>query len=139
MHTQQPITYEKKRIKNSAYIFFWTISWGATFVVASAAVNVWWPENIAVLIAALATNISLMICVIIAHWKWLKDLDDLQRQIQLYSMAFTLSVTWLITTLLILLEGVENLPIGRWHSEILVVVMSLSLVLGNIIGMRKAA
>lgn len=88
MHTQQPITYEEKRIKNTIYIFFWTISWGATFVFASAAVKIWWPESTAVLIAAIATHISLLICVIIAHWNWLKGLDDLQRQIQLYLVKY---------------------------------------------------
>jgi len=138
MNTPQSDTYEERSIKNTKNIFFWSITWGVTFVAASASVKLWWPENSIVLIGAVATHISLMICAINAHWKWLKSLDDLQRQMHLYSMAFTLGATWLVTTLLILLK-VEQFSFGRWHLEIIVIVMALSWALGNVIGMRRSA
>jgi hypothetical protein len=74
-----------------------------------------------------------------AHQVWLKGLDELQQQIQLYSMAFTLGLTWIAITLLLLLSSAGIFEIGKFHLPILAVVMAVVGTLGSLIGMRKAS
>jgi hypothetical protein len=77
-------------IKGTARLALWTLAWVATLALARFGPGSLWDSQPVPGWAAIAGNIAVGIGLIIAHARYLQDLDELQRKIMLDAMAVTL-------------------------------------------------
>ncbi len=81
-------------IKLTARFMFWTIAWVATVALASFGPKFLWDSQPAVSWAAVAINVAAGIGWIVAHARFLRGIDELQRKIMQDALAVTLGVGW---------------------------------------------
>jgi hypothetical protein len=122
--------------KNTLRLFFWTVAWVlATAGVAFGSKNLWnfntWLTIIAVLI-----HIGLGLGMIRVFKQYLLGLDELQRKIQLDAMALSLGIGLVLGCSYEMLEDIKLIP---FEPEIphLLILMSLTYVVGTVLGHRK--
>ena len=134
--------------KNTLRLFFWTVAWvlatagwagistSAFFEqIAFGSKNLWnfntWLTIIAVLI-----HIGLGLGMIRVFKQYLLGLDELQRKIQLDAMALSLGIGLVLGSSYELLEDIKLIP---FEPEIphLLILMSLTYVVGTVLGHRK--
>ncbi len=139
MKTMKSENYAQRNCKNTRSVLLWSFLWGFSLLVAVFALKFWWPQSIAMLSILILVHLSCALGALKAHQVWLKGLDELQQQIQLHSMAFTLGLTWIAITFLMLLSSTGIFEIGQFHLPILAVVMAVVGAVGNLVGMRKAS
>jgi len=122
--------------KNTLRLFLWTVAWVlATAGVAFGSKNLWnfntWLTIIAVLI-----HIGLGLGMIRVFKQYLLGLDELQRKIQLDAMALSLGIGLVLGCSYEMLEDIKLIP---FEPEIphLLILMSLTYVVGTVLGHRK--
>ena len=122
--------------KNTKRLFFWSVVWVlATAGVAFGPKNLWnfntWLTIIAVLI-----HIGLGLGMIRVFKQYLLGLDELQRKIQLDAMALSLGIGLVLGSSYEMLEDIKLIP---FEPEIphLLILMSLTYVVGTVLGHRK--
>ena len=79
--------------KATARLALWTLAWVATFALASFGPEHLWDSDVASW-AAVAANLAVGIGWIVAHARYLRGIDELQRKIMQDAMAVTLGVGW---------------------------------------------
>ena len=139
MDTLNLDNYSQRNIKNSKSMMIWSALWGGSLAAACFAFKFWWYQNELVFIIAVIIHLGCAIGALKAHQTWLKGLDELQQKIQLHSMAFTLGVTWIGITLLLLVSTSGFIKIDAFYLPILAGVMAVVGVIGNLIGLRKVS
>ena len=122
--------------KNTKRLFFWSVIWAlATAGVGFGPKNLWnfntWLTIIAVLI-----HIGLSLGMIRVFKQYLQGLDELQRKIQLDAMALSLGIGLVLGSSYEMLEDIKLIP---FEPEIphLLILMSLTYVVGTVLGNRK--
>ena len=122
--------------KNTKRLFFWSVVWVlATAGVSFGSKNLWdfntWLTTIAVLI-----HIGLGLGMIRVFKQYLQGLDELQRKIQLDAMALSLGIGLVLGSSYEMLEDIKLIP---FQPEIphLLILMSLTYVVGTVLGNRK--
>jgi len=122
--------------KKTLRLFLWTVAWVlATAGVAFGSKNLWnfntWLTIIAVLI-----HIGLGLGMIRVFKQYLLGLDELQRKIQLDAMALSLGIGLVLGCSYEMLEDIKLIP---FEPEIphLLIMMSLTYVVGTVLGHRK--
>ena len=122
--------------KNTSRLFIWSVVWVlVTAGVAFSPKNIWnfntWLTIIAVLV-----HIGLGLGMIRAFKQYLLGLDELQRKIQLDAMALSLGIGLVLGSSYELLEDIKLIP---FQPEIphLIILMSLTYVVGCVLGHRK--
>ena len=122
--------------KNTKRLFFWSVIWVlATAGVGFGPKNLWnfhtWLTIIAVLI-----HIGLGLGMIRVFKQYLQGLDELQRKIQLDAMALSLGIGLVLGSSYEMLEDIKLIP---FQPEIphLLILMSLTYVVGTVLGNRK--
>ena len=122
--------------KNTSRLFIWSVVWVlVTAGVAFGPKNIWnfntWLTIIAVLV-----HIGLGLGMIRAFKQYLLGLDELQRKIQLDAMALSLGIGLVLGSSYELLEDIKLIP---FQPEIphLIILMSLTYVVGCVLGHRK--
>jgi len=79
----------------STRLALWTLAWAATLVFANFGPRHLWDLQSAVASwAAVATNLAVGIGWIVAHARYLRGIDELQRKIMQDALAITLGVGW---------------------------------------------
>jgi hypothetical protein len=79
--------------KATARVALWTLAWVATFALASFGPEHLWDSDVASW-AAVAANLAVGIGWIVAHARYLRAIDELQRKIMQDALAVTLGVGW---------------------------------------------
>jgi hypothetical protein len=79
--------------KATARLALWTLAWVATFALASFGPEHLWDSDVASW-AAVAANLAAGIGWIVAHARYLRGTDELQRKIMQDALAVTLGVGW---------------------------------------------
>lgn len=79
--------------KATARLALWTLAWVATFALASFGPEHLWDSDVASW-AAVAANLAVGIGWIVAHARYLRGIDELQRKIMQDALAVTLGVGW---------------------------------------------
>lgn len=79
-------------VRNVAQLALWVLAWLATLALASFGPAHLWDSQAAVSWVAIAGNIAVGGGLIVAHGRYLQNLDELQRKILLDAMAVTLGV-----------------------------------------------
>ena len=134
--------------KNTLRLFFWTVAWvlatagwagistSAFFEqIAFGSKNLWNFKTLLIIIAVLV-HIGLGLGMIRVFKQYLLGLDELQRKIQLDAMALSLGIGLVLGSSYELLEDIKLIP---FEPEIphLLILMSLTYVVGTVLGHRK--
>ena len=119
-----------REAKSSLRVAIWSVSWGAAVALGAAAVHFPAPKRL-VGIAALIIYSGISLGTIRAYMRWLKVLDEMQRKIQLETMAMTLGALWMAFGGLLILNAAEIIYIDRWEVSLLVVLAGLGMAVGS--------
>ncbi|MCC6705326.1 MAG: hypothetical protein IT334_10650 [Thermomicrobiales bacterium] len=93
MQTQTRTEGYQDSIKATFQLFLWTFAWGATLALAKFGPESLWDSD-TMSWAAVALNVGIGIGWIVAHARYLRAIDELQRKIMQDALAITLGVTW---------------------------------------------
>lgn len=86
------MTYNQSLKKNTARLALWTFLWMVSLAIVSFG-SIWiWDENTTISLIFIIINILMGIGMIMANRRYLKSLDELQRQMALETMGITLGV-----------------------------------------------
>jgi hypothetical protein len=121
-------------IKASARLALWTVAWVATLALARFGPRLLWDSQPVASWAAVATNLAVGIGWIVAHARYLRGIDELQRKIMQDALAITLGVgfvggfAYVVANAADLIADVNNgvLP------ALLAVVYMIAIVVGHI-------
>lgn len=125
-----------REAKSSLRVAIWSVAWGGAVALgsaaAAAAAAVQLPApKLFVGIAALMIYSGISLGTIRAYIRWLKVLDEMQRKIQLETMAMTLGALWMVLGGLLILNAAEIISIDRWEVSLLVVLAGLGMAVGS--------
>ena len=120
-----------REAKSSLRVAIWSLAWGGAVALgATAAVHLPAPKLL-VGIAALIIYSGISLGTILAYIRWLKVLDEMQRKIQLETMAMTLGALWMAFGGLLILNAAEIIYIDRWEVSLLVLLAGLGMAVGS--------
>jgi len=122
--------------KNTLRLFFWSVAWVlATAGVAFGPKNLWNFNTLPTILGVLI-HIGIGFGMIRVFKQYLLGLDELQRKIQLDAMALSLGIGLVLGSSYELLEDIKLIP---FEPEIphLLILMSLTYVVGTVLGHRK--
>lgn len=83
-------TVHQDEIRNLTHLALWVLAWVATLGLATFGPEHLWDSNSVIGWVALGLNIGVGIGLIVAHARYLRHIDELQRKIMLDAMAVTL-------------------------------------------------
>ena len=84
--------WETRNVKNNIRYLGWTIAWVGTMILADKAVLYEWHSSEWISIMAIIFNTAIGLGMIIMFLQLLKGMDELQRNIQLNSLALSTGV-----------------------------------------------
>ncbi|MBT5311582.1 MAG: hypothetical protein HN969_09005 [Verrucomicrobia bacterium] len=122
--------------KNTKRLFIWSVVWVlATAGVAFGPKNLWNFNTLPTILGVLI-HIGIGFGMIRVFKQYLLELDELQRKIQLDAMALSLGIGLVLGSSYELLEDIKLIP---FEPEIphLIILMSLTYVVGTVLGHRK--
>ena len=86
----------QEAFKATAQLALWTLAWVATLALAQFGPSLLWDSQPVASWAAVVTNLAVGIGLIIAHARYLRGIDELQRKIMQDALAVTLGVGWVV-------------------------------------------
>jgi hypothetical protein len=119
--------------KATARLALWTLAWVATFALASFGPEHMWDSDVASWVAV-AANLAVGIGWIVAHARYLRGIDELQRKIMQDALAVTLGVGWVGGFAYVLADGADLIADGAdigVLSVLLAAVYVIAIVVGN--------
>lgn len=98
MSSSKGPTNLERGIKNTAMkLFLFTSTWVASTAVLSFGPRLWWNYETSTTVFVIAANLLAGALMLLAFFRHLKSMDELQRQTHLEAMALTLGVTMIFT------------------------------------------
>ena len=94
MQRQNQTGGDQDAIKRAARLALWTLAWVASLALARFGPSLLWDSQPVASWAAVATNLAVGIGWIVAHARYLRGIDELQRKIMQDALAVTLGVGW---------------------------------------------
>jgi cytochrome c biogenesis protein CcdA len=124
-------TMDKKveRRKGIKRLAFWTLAWVLSVALVSFGGEFLWDGNQAMSIAAIGLNLLIGILMVLANRRFVENLDELEKKIQLESMGLTLVVGLAYS----LLDVTNIIP---WDAEISFLVMFMGICYLATVGMN---
>ena len=89
-HTPDSGAWESRTARNTLGLAAWTIAWVASLALAAFGPEFLWNNESAPTLVAIAFNVAVGIGLLLAYKRYLQALDELQREIQLQAMAWSL-------------------------------------------------
>lgn len=122
---QQELTVTQQATRNTIQLAIWTIAWIATLALASFGPKFIWDHQPVVGWIAIGVNVAVGIGWIVAHARFLRRSEELQRKIQLEAIAVALGVG--------LVGGfayaaAENIKLIAFESDIAVLTVAMAVV-----------
>lgn len=84
----------REAFKATVQLVLWTLAWTASLALAKFGPSHLWDSQPVASWAAVATNLAVGIGWIVAHARFLRGIDELQRKINQDALAVTLGVGW---------------------------------------------
>ena len=122
--------------KNTLRLFFWTGAWVLATAGAAFGPRFLWDFNTLPTILGVLIHIGIGFGMIRVFKHYLLGLDELQRKIQLDAMALSLGVGLVLGCSYELLEDIKLIPFDPEIPHLLIL-MSLTYVVGTVLGHRK--
>lgn len=131
----EPRDWKNANKQNTARLAKWTFAWVITMAIANFGPIYLWQQQ-AITALAIGINFIIGIGMIMANRRQLLGLDELQQKIQLHAMGLSLGVGLIVG---LSYSNLDTTNLISGHAEIshLVIIMSLSYLVGIILGHRK--
>ena len=135
MQTRNQTGGDQDAIKLTARLALWTLAWTATLALAKFGPSLLWDSQPVASWAAVATNLAVGIGWIVAHARYLRGIDELQRKIMQDALAVTLGVGWVAGFAYVVADAADliahDAEIGVF-AALLAVVYMIAIVVSNI-------
>src|SRR4051812_29867367 len=102
--------YQSRSRTNVIGLFRWTGAWGAATALMALGPKFLWSHALVFTVLAIGLNVIVGIGMILANKRYLAELDELQRKIQLNSMGITLGVGLIAGVPFSVLEAYNAIP-----------------------------
>ena len=122
-------------IKAITRLALWTLAWVATLALARFGPRLLWGSQPVASWAAVATNLAVGIGWIVAHARYLREIDELQRKIMQDALAVTLGVGWVGGFAYVVADAADLIAQDVGNGvlpALLAVVYMIAIVVGNI-------
>ena len=119
--------------KNNLHLFYWSSAWVLSMALIAFGPKFLWDNNETLNWIGIFINFFIGIGFILANKKYLNDLDELQRKIQLEAMAVALGIA-VVAGLSYSMLDVWNLISYDAEISHLVILIGLTYLTGTIIG-----
>jgi len=122
--------------KRAGRLALWTLAWVASLALARFGPSLLWDYQPVASWVAVAINLALGIGWIVAHARYLREIDELQRKIMQDAMAITLGVGWVVGFAYVVADGAEliarDISIGA-----LPVLMAVVYMIATVVGQLR--
>lgn len=117
-------------------LFCWCGTWAATCALLAFGPRFIWNKAMPFTLLAVCLNVCAGIGMLVANKRYLEELDELQRKVQLNSLAITVGVAFIVGVPYSLLDSFQLIPFHAsvWH---LVVLMTLTYSGSDLYGTRQ--
>jgi len=128
--------YQSRTRTNVKRLFYWNGVWGAATALMAVGPKFLWNKAMGFTLLSIALDIAVGIGMILANKKYIAELDELQRKVQLNSMGVTLGVALIAGVPLSVMDAYHVIP---FHADIayLLIVMSITFALSNLYGTQR--
>jgi len=125
--------YESRTRKNVIRLFCWNGAWGAATALMVFGPKVLWNKGLVFTLLAVGLDVAVGVGMILANKNYLEELDELQRKVQLNSMAITLGVGLIAGVPFSVMDSYHVIP---FHADItyLLMLMALTFMVSNLYG-----
>ena len=117
--------YQSRIRKNVIRLFRWNGAWGAATALMAFGPKFLWNKALVFTLLAVGLDVAVGVGMILANKKYLAELDELQRKVQLNSMGITLGVGLIAGVPFSVMDAYDVIP---FHADIahLMILMSLT-------------
>jgi hypothetical protein len=128
--------YRSRTRTNVIGLFGWSVAWGAATALMAFGPKFLWNRALVFTLLAVGLDVAVGIGMILANKKYIAELDELQRKVQLNSMGITLGVALIAGVPFSVLDAYHVIP---FHADIayLLILMSLTFAVSNLYGTRR--
>jgi hypothetical protein len=125
--------YPLRSRTNVIRLFRWNGAWAAATVLMAVGPKFLWNHALVFTLMAVGLDVAVGIGMILANKKYLVELDELQRKVQLNSMAITLGVGLIAGVPISVMDAYHLIPC---HLDIasLLILMTLTFAVSNLYG-----
>ena len=124
--------YKSRTRKNVIQLFLWNAAWCVATALMALGPKFLWNNALLLTLLAVGLDVAVGVGMILANKKYLAELDELQRKVQLNAMGVTLGVSLIAGVPFSVMDAYHLLP---FHADIasLLILMSLTFVASNLI------
>lgn len=119
-------------IKNANRVNLWAIAWAASLAMIRFVSEYEWYSATLPVAVAFVLNSAIGVGMILAYKRFLKELDEMERKIQLDSLALSVGVTVVVFGGYSILDKAGMVP--ELRATNLIVLMALTYMVGIIVG-----
>jgi hypothetical protein len=126
-------SYTSRTRTNVIRIFRWNGAWGVATALMVLGPKFLWNNALVFTLLAVGLDVAVGVRMILANKKYLTELDELQRKVQLNAMGITLGVGLIAGVPLSVMDAYKVIP---FHADIayLLILMSVTFVVSNLYG-----
>jgi hypothetical protein len=128
--------YQSRNRTNVIQLLYWNGAWAAATALMAFGPKFLWNKVMVFTLLAVALDVAVGVGMILANKKYIAELDELQRKVQLNSMGITLGVALIAGVPLSVMDAYHVIP---FHADIayLLILMSLTFAVSNLYGTRR--
>lgn len=89
------ISYQRSN-RATVMLAIWTLAWTASLALAVFGSSNFWKDNEILSWAAIGLNVAIGVGLLVAHARFLRAIDELQRKINLDALAMTLGIGFVV-------------------------------------------
>ena len=117
-------------------LFYWNGAWGAATALMAFWPKFLWNKALVLTLLAVGLDVAVGVGMILANKKYIAELDELQRKVQLNSMGITLGIALIAGVPLSVMDAYHVIP---FHADIayLLILMILTFAVSNLYGTRR--
>jgi hypothetical protein len=114
-------------------LFRWTSAWVAATALMAFGPKFLWNKALVFTLLAVALDVAVGVGVILANKKYLEELDELQRKVQLNALAITVGVAIVVGVPFSVMDGYHIIP---FHADVsyLIMLMGVTILVSNLYG-----
>lgn len=126
-------SYQSRIRTNVIRLFQWNVAWAAATALMAFGPKFLWNKALVFTLLAVGLDLAVGVGMILANKKYLAEVDELQRKIQLNSMGITLGVGLIAGVPLSVMDANHVIP---FHADIahLSILMALTFLVSNLYG-----
>jgi hypothetical protein len=130
---QPPESYRSRTRANVMRLFLWNAAWGVATALMAFGPKFLWNKASVFTLLAVGLDIAVGVGMILANKKYLAELDELQRKVQLNAMGITLGVGLIAGVPFSVMDAYHMIP---FHADIasLLILMSVTFLVSNLYG-----